>query len=146
MKAFLAVAKGHVADIHKQRGDLGEALRICKDEQLPLLEEVGDPLEIAQAKGQLALILGAQGHIEDAIELFRHECLPILEHRDDRLSLVFARANLAGLLKRRDSPDQDEPEIVRLYSTALRDARTLGIPEAEMLADALRRLGHDPDA
>ncbi len=52
-----AVTMGKIADILQARGELDEALRIRKEEELPVYEKVGDVRELLVARANLALLL-----------------------------------------------------------------------------------------
>src|SRR6266851_4456572 len=49
----LAVARGRIADILVERGELDEALRIRREEQLPVYTRLGDVRSIAITQGQI---------------------------------------------------------------------------------------------
>jgi predicted O-methyltransferase YrrM len=59
------------------RGELDEALRIRREEQLPVYERLGDVRSRAVALGKIADVLQARGELDEALRLFRHEVLPV---------------------------------------------------------------------
>ena len=52
-----AMAQGRIASILETRGDLDKALRIRKEEQIPVYERLGEVRSLAIARGQTADIL-----------------------------------------------------------------------------------------
>ena len=61
-----AVTMGKIADILKARGDLDEALRIRKEEQLPVYEKLGDVRERLITEAQLGQLYVLKGEPERA--------------------------------------------------------------------------------
>jgi tetratricopeptide (TPR) repeat protein len=68
-----AVTLGKVADILADRGDLDEALRIRREEELPVYERLGDVRSRAITLGQVADILAARGDLDEALRIRREE-------------------------------------------------------------------------
>jgi hypothetical protein len=64
-----AIASGQIADILFSRGDLDEALRIRKEEQLPVYERLGDVRERAVTMGKIADILESRGDLDEALRI-----------------------------------------------------------------------------
>src|SRR5262249_41509144 len=60
-----AVTLGQVADILQARGELDEALRIRREEELPVYERLGDVFSMVRARGRLALTYLARAHPRD---------------------------------------------------------------------------------
>ena len=56
-----AVTWGRIADIHQAMGRLDEALRIRRQEELPVYEEIGDARERAMVLAKVADVLRYQG-------------------------------------------------------------------------------------
>jgi len=52
-----AVIRGLIADIYEARGELDEALRIRREEQMPVYERLGDVRELLVARTNLAINL-----------------------------------------------------------------------------------------
>jgi tetratricopeptide (TPR) repeat protein len=124
---------GQIADIFQARGQLDEALRIRREEALPVYERLGDVREKAVTMGQIADIFQARGQLDEALRIRREEALPVYERLGDVRSLLVGRANLAILLMQRGRP-QDRPEASRLLSQAHRAARDMQLPEADQIA------------
>ena len=83
---------GKIADILESRGDLDEALRIRREEELPVYERLGDVRARAVTMGKIADILWSRGDLDEALRIRREEQLPIYE----RLGDVRARAVTDG--------------------------------------------------
>ncbi|MFZ1416100.1 MAG: tetratricopeptide repeat protein [Defluviicoccus sp.] len=135
-----AVTMGQIADILQARGQLDEALRIRKEEQLPVYERLGDVRERAVTMGQIADILQARGQLDEALRIRMEEQLPVYERLGDVRELLVGRANLAQMLLIRNTKD-DRPEAHRLLCLALADARRLGLPEAAQIERLLTDAG-----
>ncbi len=139
----LADAWGRLADILFTRGELDEALRICREEELPVYERLGDVRSRAVTLGRVADILQARGELDEALRIRWEEELPVYERLGDVRSLLVGRANLAVTLARRGRP-ADGPQIMGLLAAALADARRLRLPEVGQIEDLIRQHGGDP--
>lgn len=135
-----ARALGSIADILKARGQLDEALRIRKEEELPVHEKLGDIRERAITLGKVADILEARGQLDEAVRIRREEQLPVHEKLGDRRSLLVGRTNLALLLLQR-AAEGDREEAARLLSLALSDALEMKLPEADAIQEIQREHG-----
>ncbi|MBM3495235.1 MAG: tetratricopeptide repeat protein, partial [Armatimonadetes bacterium] len=62
-----AEALGQIADILQSRGELDEALRIRREEQLPVYERLGDVRSRAVTMGKIADILQDRGELDEAL-------------------------------------------------------------------------------
>ena len=63
-----------IADVLQDRGELDEALRIRREEELPVYERLGDEFALVRTRGNMALWLikrNAPGDREEAAELLR---------------------------------------------------------------------------
>ena len=78
-----ALAAGLCADILEARGELEEALRIRREEALPVFERLGDVRSRAVMIGKVADILQARGELEEALRSLRDEVLPAFERLGD---------------------------------------------------------------
>ncbi len=76
-------AAGLIADILMARSDFDEALRIRREEQLPVFERLGDVRERAVAQGRIADILEARGEFAEALRMRTEEELPVFERLGD---------------------------------------------------------------
>jgi len=137
-----AVTRGELADILQARGELDEALRIRREEQLPVYEKLGDVRSRAVTLGRVADILQARGELDEALRIRREEQRPGYEKLGDRRSLLVGRANLAiGYLQRGQGDDREQANA--LLCLALDAARQLRIPEAQAIEGILNQVGFD---
>jgi tetratricopeptide (TPR) repeat protein len=133
------VVRGDIADILSARGDLDEALRIRREEQLPVYERLGDVRERAVTMGNIADILYSRGDLDEALRIRREEELPVYERLGDVRELLVGRTNLAILLAQRQR-EEDAEEIARLLVQAHQDAVRMGLPEAQQIEQILHAL------
>jgi phosphopentomutase len=70
---------GKIADILQLRGASGEALRIRREEQLPVYERLGDVRSRAITMGKIADILQQRGDTEEALRILREEVSPVFK-------------------------------------------------------------------
>ncbi len=89
-----AVTMGKIADVLQARGDLDGALKIRREEQLPVYERLGDVREKAVTMGKIADVLFARGDLDEALHIRREEQLPVYERLGGR-DLAIGRGNLA---------------------------------------------------
>ncbi|HEX7836388.1 MAG TPA: NB-ARC domain-containing protein, partial [Kofleriaceae bacterium] len=66
-----ALAQGKIADVLAARGELNEALRIRREEELPVYERLGDVRARAITLGQIADVLAARGELDVALAMWR---------------------------------------------------------------------------
>jgi hypothetical protein len=76
---------GQIADILQARGQLDEALRIRREEQLPVYERLGDVHGLLVGRAKLALLLLSRNNGPDRPEARRLLCGALADAR--RLSL-----------------------------------------------------------
>ena len=134
-----AVTLGKIADVLYARGELDEALRIRREEQLPVFEKLGDVRERAVTLGKIADVLYTRGELDEALRIRREEELPVYEKLGDVHALVFGRTNLAVTLMKRQAAG-DLAEAAGLFDKALVDADRLRIPEAGQIRELLDTL------
>ncbi len=95
-----AVALGRIADILYARGQLGEALRIRREEQLLVYERLGEVRAKAVAMGKIADILQARGQSDEALRNL--EAIKIIFHDlGDVRSKAVTMGKIAGILQAR---------------------------------------------
>ena len=107
---------GKIADILQSRGDLDEALRIRREEQLPVYERLGDVRSRAVTMGKIADILQARGDLDEALRIRREEQLPVYERLGDVRARAVAIGKIADILQARG--DLDEALRIRRGATA----------------------------
>ncbi len=125
---MVAVSQGYVADILQQRGETDEALRIRREEQLPVFERLGDVRKRAITMGQIADILQQRGETDEALRIRREEQLPVYERLGDVRSRAVTMGKIADILQQRGETDE-----------ALRIQREEQLPVYERLGDVRER-------
>ena len=124
----LALAKGLIADILQSRGDLEEALRIRREDELPVYERLGDVRSRAITHGLIADILQLRGDLEEALRIRREDELPVYERLGDMRSRAITQGQIADILQ--SCGDLEE---------ALRIRREEQMPVYERLGDVRER-------
>ena len=102
----VALSAGMRADILQARGELDEALRIRREEELPVYEKLGDVRERAITQGQIADILQARGKLDEALRIRREESLPVYEKLGDVRSRAITQGKIANILQARGKLDE----------------------------------------
>lgn len=120
----LAVAWSRLANVHLLAGELDVALRIRREEELPIYERLGDVHSRADAMGKIAGILFAQGELDEVLRIHREEQLPVYEQLGDIRSRAVAMGKIAYVLVARGEFDE-----------ALRILREEELPVYERLGD-----------
>ena len=123
-----AVTMAYIADILQQRGETDEALRIRREEQLPVYERLGDVRERAVTMGKIADILQQRGETDEALRIRREEELPVYERLGDVRSRAVTMGKIADILEQRGETDE-----------ALRIRREEELPVYERLGDVRSR-------
>jgi hypothetical protein len=129
---------GRIADILQARGERDEALRIRREEELPVYERVGDVRSKAVTMGKIADIHFHRGEFEEALRIRRDEELPVYERVGDVRELVVGRVKLAMTLAQRGRAE-DAPEFISLLLQSLAEAQRLKLPEATQILGILRQ-------
>ncbi len=101
-----AMAAGLLADVLQVRGDLDEALRIRREEELPVHERLGDVRTRAVTLGEIADALQARGELDEALRIWRDEELPVYEQLGDVWACAVTRGKIAGILIARGKVDE----------------------------------------
>ena len=120
-----AMARGRIADIMQDRGQLEEALRVRTEEQLPVFERLGDARSLAITRGRIADIREARGELDEALRIRTEDEIPVYEHLGDARAVAIAKGQVADVL-----------EIRGQLEEALRIHVEEGIPVYERLGDA----------
>jgi tetratricopeptide (TPR) repeat protein len=123
-KRAAAISYGDLADVLQARGELDEALRIRREEELPVYEALGDKRLIAVTMGQIADVLQARGDLDEALRIRREEELPVYEALGDKRSIAVTMGEIADVLQARGDLDE-----------ALRIRREEQLPVYEALGD-----------
>ena len=123
-----AVTMGRIADILQARGALDEALRIRREEELPVYERLGDVRSRAVTMGKIADILQDRGALDEALRIRREEQLPVYERLGDVRERAMTMGRIADILQARGALDE-----------ALRIRREEELPVYERLGDVRSR-------
>ena len=119
--------------ILEARGNLDGALRIRREEQLPVYEKLGDVRSKAVAMAKIAGIELARGRVDEAIRGYETGVIPALEQLGAEQDLAMARWNLAVMLRGRGRPE-DLGRAEALTEQAYQAARRMRLPLAEKIA------------
>jgi tetratricopeptide (TPR) repeat protein len=121
-----AVTMGKIADILVRRGDLDQALRIYKDELLPVYERLGDVRSRAVTMGKIADILVSRGDLDEALRIRQQEQLPVYEKLKDMDGLINVLWSCSRIRMAKGIGDQETfDRIMSDLSQAYRLARQL---------------------
>ncbi len=123
-----AIARGEIADVLQARGQLDEALRIRREEQLPVYEALGDVRSRAVTLGKIADVLQDRGQLDEALRIRREEELPVYEALGDVRERAVTLGKIADVLQARGQLDE-----------ALRIRREEELPVFEALGDVRAR-------
>lgn len=100
-----AVAMGEIADILRLREKFDEALRVRREEQLPVFERLGDLHGQAVSNGKIADILIIQGNIEEALRLLTEIAIPLVQRVGAIRDLAVFQGRVADILFAHGQPD-----------------------------------------
>ena len=138
-----ALAASLIADVLQVQGELDEALRIRREEQLPVYERLGDVRAKAVTQGKIADVLQARGELDEALRIRREEELPVYERLGDVRAKAVTARKIADILASRGDLD----EALRIYrEEALAPIRGMGLVADEavfqgFIADVLQARG-----
>jgi tetratricopeptide (TPR) repeat protein/3',5'-cyclic AMP phosphodiesterase CpdA len=124
----VAQAAGLRAAVLQACGDLDEALRIRRVDQLPVYERLGDAREDAVTRGQIADILQARGDLDEALRIRRDHELPVYRRLGDARLTAVTLGKIADVLQARGELDE-----------ALRIRRVDQLPVYERFGDVRSR-------
>src|SRR4029079_1091099 len=88
------------------REQLDEALRIRREEQLPVYERLGEVPARAMTMGQIGDIWQARGQLDEALRIRREEELPVYERLGDVRLRAVTMGRIAGNLEARGELDE----------------------------------------
>ena len=120
-----ALCWDQIAAILKQRGETDEALRIHREEIIPVCERLGNVKGMAVTMGNIADILDQRGETDEALRIRREEQLPVYERLGDLREIAVTMGHIADILDQRGETD----EALRIY-------REDELPVYERLGDA----------
>ena len=106
-----AIARGGIADMLQARGELDAALRIRREEQLPVFQRLGDVHERAVTMGRIADILFERAELDEALAM-HEEYLRLAEALGDLVGIAHARYSRAQIRVARGDHERGAlPEI-----------------------------------
>ena len=146
-----AVAIGKIADILERRGETDEALRIRREEELPVYERLGDVRSRAVTMGKIADILEQRGETDEALRIHIEERLPVAQGMRDLESIAHIRFSCAQLRLSRGEENADEretivEELVESFDLLKQLQRAEGIAAVGSLLGALLAAGSPEEA
>jgi tetratricopeptide (TPR) repeat protein len=143
-----AVTMGKIADILQARGQFDEALRIRKEEELPVYDRLGDVRSRAVTMGQIADILQSRGQLDEALRIRQEEELPVYDHLGDVRSRAVTAGKIADILQARGQLDEAlrifRDDVVPVFDH-LGDVRARAITMGK-IADVLQARGQLDEA
>ncbi len=143
-----AYAMSRLATIRRIQGQFDEALRIHREEELPVYERLGDVRSIAVTKGQIADILEARGQLDEALRIREEDQLPVYERLGDVRSIAVTKGQIADILEARGQLDEAlrirEEDQLPVYER-LGDVRSIAVTKGQ-IADILEARGQLDEA
>jgi tetratricopeptide (TPR) repeat protein len=121
-----AVTWGKIADIHEQRGEVDEALRIRREVELPVYERIGASREAAITWGQIADILQQRGEVDEALVL-QLKRLEVNKQLGDMAGIAATTWDLAQIDLSRQDFDAAMPKLISSFQLLLKLQRPDGI-------------------
>jgi hypothetical protein len=92
-----AIGRGKIAETLRRRRDVDAALGICRTEQLPIFEKLGDHRQIAITKGHIAEILFDKEEYDEAVRISLEEELPVYRSLWDKRAEIVALQRVADI-------------------------------------------------
>jgi len=125
---LFAMGRDQVAVGLLHEGRLPDALRILREEVLPIYTRIGKVHKRAIALGRIAGILTTQGQLDEALKIRQEEVLPIFQKLEDMHSVAITQEGIASIYEHRGLLDE-----------ALRIRTKVSLPIYEELGDRLGR-------
>jgi len=101
-----AMAHGQIADVLQTRGDLNKALKIHKEEELPIYEKLGDVYAHTVSLGRIADIYQVNGDLNEAFRIRMQEQLPVYEKLGEVRARAVTMGKIADILESKGSLDE----------------------------------------
>ena|SRR6266436_1817891 len=138
------IARGAIADILVSRGDLDEALRIRREEELPVHERLGEVRERAVTMGRIAHILLRKGDVRAARALHQDR-LAIYRQLADPDGIGATLWGLAQLDLAEQKIDDAVPRIFEAYAIMSKLGRAEGIAVIGQLVGQILAANNEPE-
>lgn len=136
-----------IGNIHIGMGELDEALRLYREQLLPIYEKLGDKRKLAYIKGNFVTILCSRNQFDEALRIAETEILPIFEQTNDLHNLAQTYGTIADIMHARQDFNNTlailQEKVLPIFKN-LGDARACAITKIR-IADSLTALG-DTDA
>jgi tetratricopeptide (TPR) repeat protein len=144
--AMVAEADDGIANILQYRGQFDEALKIRREQILPIVEQLENIREISITQGKIADILEIRGQLDEALKI-RIEQLPVYEKLGNARSIAVAKGQIANILEIRGQRD----EALKIWTEQLSVFEQLGdvrsiVFTRSKIADILWDIGHRDQA
>ena len=123
-----AIMMDKITDVLEARGELDEALRIRREDVLPVFERFGDVRSRAVTMGKIADVLQARGELDETLRIRREEQLPVFDRLGDVRERAVTMGKIADVLQTRGELEE-----------ALRIRRDEQLPVYERLGDVRSR-------
>ena len=133
-----AVGWNYIADIRETRGEFDEALRIRREEMLPVYERLGDVRERAVTMGKIADLLQARGELDQAVEMYK-KSLALNEMLGRKEGMAIDYGNLGNVYQTRGELDR----AVTYWQRSLSLFSDIGSPNAATVQTWLDELGSE---
>ncbi|WP_339134700.1 MAG: hypothetical protein WGN25_16065 [Candidatus Electrothrix sp. GW3-4] len=104
--AACARARYNLAVLISAQGEHEQALKIFREQVLPVNESLNDIRNKAVTMGRIADILQAKGQIDKALEIYREEQLPIFEKIQDVQAQAVTMGRIADILQAKGQIDK----------------------------------------
>ena len=147
MQRDIAVTWGQIASLLHMRGEWEEALRILRDEKLPVTERLGEMVSYAVTQGQIADILQSRGELEEALQIHRRVISVFVQLGNPRERAI-TQSKIADILRARGELDEalriNREEVVPVFE-ALGDVRMCAIARSK-ITDLLSARGEWKEA
>ena len=140
-----AIARGQISDILQSRGDLDAALRIHREEALPVYERLGGEHARAVTMGKIADILQRRGELEEARSV-HEECLQAARQLSAIDGIAATLWAFAQLDLNEGNFDEAAPRIAEAYDIFFRLGRAEGIAVVGLTFGQLLAAAEDTEA
>lgn len=125
---LFAMGRDQVAVGLIHEGRLQDALRILREEVLPIYTRLGSVHKRAIALGRIAGILTTQGQLDEALRIRQEDTLPIFQKLEDMHSVAITQEGIASIYEYRGRLDE-----------AVRIRTDVSLPIYEKLGDRIGR-------
>jgi len=137
-----AMLRGGIADVLQQRGELDEALRLRREEQLPVYTRLGDVRELAVTQGKIADVLFARGELDEALRILREEAAPAFTRLGDVRELAVVLFKIAQIELQRGNTKEALTKLTEAYTIVDRLGEVSGVAAVgQVLGEILARAG-----